>query len=188
MSLTCLDGAEHLTFTVACSPVEMAMFDALQYLDGGPCEVAVSSGQLVRIDDLFEEHWKFLAQAGAARGVRSTLSFPLSEGERVVGGVNLYGASVRAFVGSEDALAAVVGSSAREAVSNSDLSFGSRQEARLTAERLADRAQVSVAVDLLAKRNNEDAGTAWARLQSASARAGLSDFQVARLIIAGETS
>jgi len=186
LSITSLDGEEPLTFTLAASSVELAMFDALQYLAGGPCEEAVSVGRTVRTDDLGEEEWQLLAQVGAAKGVRSTLSFPLWKGERIIGGINLYGASARAFVGSEEELGALLGSSAAEAVSNADLSFATRAEARLTDKRLADRDRVSRAVDLLAKKNDEDADTARARLELAAARAGLSYVELARLIINDE--
>jgi GAF domain-containing protein len=183
LSLASLNGDEQLTFTVAASSRELAMFDALQYLDGGPCEKAISTGQPVRTDDLHEEQWRLLAEVTAAKGVRSTLSFPMWEEGRVVGGVNLYGASARAFVGSEEALGALFGSSAREAVSNADLAFRTRTEARKTAERLEDRATISRAVDVLAERSNEDTSTARARLESAAARAGLSDIDLALLIL-----
>ena len=185
LSLASLDGDEKLTFTVAASSVEMAMFDALQYLDGGPCEEAMATGQQIRTDDLHEEQWRLLAEATATTGVRSTLSFPIWEGGRVVGGVNLYGASAHAFVGSEEALGALVGSSTREAVSNADLSFSTRVEARKTAERLEDRATISDAVDVLAERNNEDADTARRRFVAAAARAGLSPTRLALLILDG---
>lgn len=186
LSLTSLDGDEQLTFTVAASSVEMAMFDALQYLDGGPCEEAISTGQPVRTDDLHAEQWRLLAETTAATGVRSTLSFPMWDEGRVVGGVNLYGASARAFVGSEEALGALFGSSTREAVSNADLSFNTRIEARRTAERLEDRATISHAVDVMAEWNNEDANTARTRLESAAARAGLSSIDLAHLIVEGQ--
>ena len=185
LSLASLDGDEKLTFTVAASSAEMAMFDALQYLDGGPCEEAMSLGQPLRTDDLHEEQWRLLAEATAATGVRSTLSFPMWEGGRVVGGVNLYGASAHAFVGSEEALGALLGSSAREAVSNADLPFNTRGEARRTAELFEDRATISQAVDVLAERNNEDGDTARTRLVSAAARAGLSPIDLAHLILDG---
>jgi GAF domain-containing protein len=186
LSLASLDGDEQLTFTVAASSREMAMFDALQYLDGGPCEKAVLTGRTVRTDNIQEEQWRLLAEATAATGVRSTLSFPMWEEGRIVGGVNLYGASARAFVGSEDALGALFGSSAREAVSNADLAFTSRLEAMKTGELLQDRATISRAVDVIAERSNEDTDTARARLESAAVRAGLSDIEVARLIAGGE--
>jgi GAF domain-containing protein len=185
LSLASLDGDEQLTFTVAASSREMAMFDALQYLDGGPCEKAVFTGQPVRTDDLQEEEWQLLAETTAAKGVRSTLSFPMWEEGRVVGGVNLYGASARAFVGSEDALGALFGSSAREAVSNADLAFSTRLEAIKTGERLEHRATISRAVDVIAERSNVDTSTARARLESAAVRAGLSDIDLARLIAEG---
>ena len=108
LSITSLDGKEPLTFTLAASSVELAMFDAFQYFEGGPGEEAVSVGRTVRTDDLGEEQWQLLAQVSAAKGVRSTLSFPLWKGERIIGGINLYGASARAFVGSEDELGAIL--------------------------------------------------------------------------------
>ena len=54
------------------------------------------------------ELWQLLAQVSAAKGVRSTLSLPLWKNKRIIGGINLHGASARAFVGSEDELGAIL--------------------------------------------------------------------------------
>jgi len=53
-----------LTFTLAASDLQTVGLDAIQYLDRGPCVDAV-------------------------HGVQSSLSMPLVDGDRVVGGVNL---------------------------------------------------------------------------------------------------
>jgi len=94
---------EQLTFTLVASDGEIAVLDASQYLDGGPC-VEVSQGHADVIafpgdDPLDEERWRLFSQATSARGVASTLSLPLHEEGRLVGGVNMYASTVQAFAG-----------------------------------------------------------------------------------------
>ena len=105
-----LAWAEHgVTFTLVASDEEIAVLDALQYFDGGPCVDAVHSGHGIETGSaspLDEEHWRLFAQATAAAGVRSTLTFPVTQSGRVVGSVNLYGASPNTFEGHHEELAA----------------------------------------------------------------------------------
>ena len=90
----------------------MAGLDALQYLDGGPCEEAVGTGSFVEADSgslMDEGRWRLFARGSESCGVGSTLSLPILEGERVVGGVDVYGTSADTFT-------VVTGSSPRSSV------------------------------------------------------------------------
>jgi hypothetical protein len=113
MSIALLD--EGVTFTLVATDDEIATLDAVQYLAGGPCVDAVHAerGVEVRKDDLLDEaSWQLFAQATAARAIRSTLTFLLTRERRVIGSVNLYAASDKAFEGHHEQLAQIVGASA----------------------------------------------------------------------------
>ena len=69
-----------LTFTLASSALDIAVIDAAQYLDGGPCVDAVHRGEAIAAnpgDPLDEAQWQLFSQLASARGIRSTLSLPL---------------------------------------------------------------------------------------------------------------
>jgi GAF domain-containing protein len=66
--------------------------DELQYnLGRGPCLRSMRSGERICIDDLvFDQRWWEYAVRALARGVRSSLSVPLSAQGNSVGAMNLY--------------------------------------------------------------------------------------------------
>jgi GAF domain-containing protein len=180
-------ASEGLTFTVIASGTASASLDAAQYLDGGPCvEVAEGRSDLVEMalgDPLDEERWNLYARGGAAAGVASSLSLPLSRDGRRVGGVNLYASSAEAFVGHHDDLALLMGATAAEAVSNADLSFSTRLEALAAPAQIRDRTAIDTAVGLLAALRNSDLATAQRLLREAAARAGIAEALVARVLV-----
>ena len=143
LSLTLLDDDQ--TFTLVASDELIARLDAVQYLDGGPCPTSVDLGESVETDvsDLLDEdRWSLFARASAAAGVASTLSLPVMRGGRVVGGVNLYAATVDAFHGRHDSMAEALGASAEHAVADADLPFRTRSLAIQTRDRWAARADI----------------------------------------------
>lgn len=178
---------EDLTFTLVASSLEVAELDAMQYLDGGPCVAAVEENSVhaeTVPDMLDEERWHVFAQASAAAGVASTLSLPVLEDERVVGGVNLYASTVDAFEGRHEALARAIGGSAAGAVTNADLGFESRTRAARAPGQLRDQQQIEVAIGLLAAREHVDVERARQQLLDAAARAGITAIQAARVVVA----
>ena len=76
----------------ASSDVMASQVDELQYnLEKGPCLHSMRTGERVRIDDLmFDQRWWGYAVRALARGVRSSLSIPLSVRDDSVGAMNLY--------------------------------------------------------------------------------------------------
>jgi len=120
-----------LTLTYVTTQLDAARLDAAQYADDGPCEEAARTGRVVAVDHdelLDEGRWQLFAQSSAA-GIRSTLSIPVMDAGRVVGGANLYGRTVSTFDGRHEEVATIVGGWAAAAVSNADLSFSTRLEA-----------------------------------------------------------
>jgi GAF domain-containing protein len=174
-----------ITLTLVATSDEIAVLDAVQYLDGGPCVQAAHEDQTldVNADDLFsEDRWMMYAQASAAHGVASSLSLPLLHAGRVVGSVNLYASTPDAFEGHHSDLAEVLGSSAASAVANADLSFATRLEAVEAPQRIVDQNDIDIAVGILSANQGVDIGTAQERLRQAAARAGITERQAARAV------
>lgn len=168
------------TFTLAATDRRIAVLDAVQYLDGGPCVDAVETDVTVTstIDSaLDEDRWRLFSAAKAARHVQSTLSLPIVDhvagGDTVVGGFNLYAATPDAFEGRHDALGDVLGAWATGATTNSDLSFDSREMARRAPHVLREGFDLTLATHLLAQ-GTADPPEDWEqRLRDAAVRAGV---------------
>lgn len=177
---------QDITFTYRATNARFAGLDAIQYLDGGPCEEAVGTGEIVEADhtELMDEgRWSLFARAGETCGVSSTLSLPILDGERVVGGVNVYGADPDTFQGRHEELARLFGAWAPGAVTNADLSFSSRLEAARALERLEDMNVVDLAVGVLVAAHAIPPAEARRGLEQAAARAGVKAVEVARLLV-----
>jgi GAF domain-containing protein len=175
-----------LTFTLVASTEEVALLDGIQYVAGGPCVDGAHSDQVLEFDNddaLDEERWRLFAQATAAHAVRSTLTLPLNGHGRVVGTVNLYAASWRAFVGSHNRLAAIFGAWAAGAVANADLSFTTRLEAQAAPGRVQEQFDISVATGLMAERLGIDVDAAETSMRDAASRAGVALPQLAHEIV-----
>ena len=174
-----------LTFTLTATSQEVAVIDAAQYLDGGPC-VAVAAGSEalhVEIPDLLDEkRWSAFALTSAAHGVKSTLSLPILREDALVGGINLYAAALHAFDDKHVALASALGASAEGAVTDADLEFTSRARALQTPARMADRREIEFATAILAARDHTNVDVARSRLQDSALRAGLTLLQAARVV------
>jgi GAF domain-containing protein len=178
--------AEGLTFTLVATAAEVAVLDAIQYIAGGPCVDAAHTEEVRefnRDDVLDEQRWQLFAETTAARAVHSTLTLPVVHAGRVVGTINLYAASDRAFVGHHDALAEVFGALAAGAVANADLPFDTRKEAQLAPQRVLEENLIGVAIGLAAARLGVDVETAAERLHGAAVRAGVTLAQLARDIV-----
>jgi GAF domain-containing protein len=177
---------EGVTLTYVSTRMDAARLDAAQYVDDGPCQEAGRTGEVVSVDhdDLLDEgRWQLFAQAGAAAGIRSTLSLPVIHSSRVVGGVNLYGRTAKTFDGRHEELATMVGGWAEGAVTNADLSFATRLEATRAPRRLDDLETVRAAVSLLVSERGVSARMAETKLYEAAAQAGIPVVALAHMVI-----
>jgi hypothetical protein len=184
VSLTLL--ADRFTFTLVAEGELTRELDAVQYVDDGPCIEAAMTDGLVEtsIEELLDEdRWSLFAQAGAARGVCSSLSLPVVRHDRVVAGVNLYASTSDAFRDHHDELARICRAWQPGIVADADLTFATRQDAVDTPDRIADQDQVDLAVGMLASAQALGASEAGSRIREAAARAGVSESQVARIMI-----
>jgi GAF domain-containing protein len=179
----CYAGPDY-TFTLIADNREAALLDALQYVDAGPCERTVHSGERTAASSpLTEEHWQLLARGWSIAGVASSLSMPVLGDGEVVGGVNLYASEPTAFDGHHEDVAAVCGASAAGAVTNADLDFTSRIRAAATPARMRETAAVDIASGLVAEYLGTDLATTAQRIINGARRAGVGVAELARFII-----
>jgi GAF domain-containing protein len=174
-----------VTLTLVASTEQLAALDAVQYLDGGPCVAAVDRAEPldVNVGDLLDEdRWRLYARAGAAIGVASSLSLPIMDGDRVVGGVNLYASTEDAFTGLHEEVAQAVGSDPALAVANADLSFSTAKLAIEAPNRIREGGDINNALGIIAESQGVNISTARERLRNAAARAGITEAQAARAI------
>lgn len=94
-------------FTVASSDTRASQVDEIQYgHDQGPCLHALSSGQVVVVDDLTQDdRWGGYQMPALGHGVRSSLSLPLRADGQVIGAMNIYATQPRAFGPQEQLVA-----------------------------------------------------------------------------------
>lgn len=182
LSLTLVN--EGLTVTLVSSSSQFAGIDALQYLDGGPCEQAVADRdvqQWSRADVMDEGLWQLFARGESMFGIESTLSLPIRD-DGVTGCVNLYAVEPDAFDAHVEPLAALCGASAPDAVRNADLSFSTRLRAAAAPLQLAEQDVLDLAIGWLSAQLECDVETAEQRLRQAAARADVSVPHLARIV------
>jgi GAF domain-containing protein len=171
-------------FTVTATTDDLAVLDAVQYLDDGPCVTAAVSDAEVRVKDLLDEdRWQLFEAAAAAKGVRSSLSIPVRAGGATVGALNLYGGTPDAFSSRAAEVARLFGAQVGELVHNADLPFRTRETARMLPEQLEAQARVNRSLGVLMARNGWDVDTARQHLRDAAARAGVGAEDVAQVIL-----
>jgi hypothetical protein len=176
---------DELAITLVASTNESALLDPVQELGGGRGADPVGQDRVLDVvaDALDEGLWSRSGRASAADGVASSLSLPVVRDGTVVGGANLYASSPDAFVGNHEALADALGAWAPGAVVDADLAFDQRREAAATVERIADHTHVDIATGMLAESQSVDTRTARSLIRDAAARSGLTDVEVARLVL-----
>jgi GAF domain-containing protein len=186
MSLTLYDQ-DDITFTLVSPRLPMDDAPAVRRDGDVPAEEDGTPGRVAddrtEADLLDEERWAMFARASAASGVASTLSLPIVDEDRVVGGINLYASSADAFSGHHRDLADALGASASGAVANADLSFETRRRAEEAPRRLRDLRMIEVGTGILAAREGLDVETARDRLVAAASHAGIDEAQAAEVII-----
>jgi GAF domain-containing protein len=173
-----------VTLTLVASDLDIAILDALQYLDAGPCVEAAARAEVVTFNqDDPEGEWQLFAEATAAVGVRSTLTLPILAGAEITGSVNLYAASPRAFEGLHEEVAEVFSAWAPGAIRNADLSFATRELARAAPQILRNAAKVDVAVGVLLAALDLEEQEARRRLRDAAVRGGVEEVTLAEVLL-----
>lgn len=157
-------------FSVATSNALAAAVDEVQYgLDTGPCLDSLRYGEVVPVPDMAAEtRWDTYPAHAVARGVRSSLSLPMTISGVPAAALNTYGAEPNLLVGE---LAEQLGAFARQA--QLALVVAMRQaEQRSTVEQLhtamQTRSLIDQALGILMARNRSTADDAFAALRAAS--------------------
>ena len=90
---------DHGAITVASSDSRAGQVDEIQYgHDEGPCLHSLATGEVVVVDDLAEDdRWVGYRMPALGHGVRSSLSLPLHTDSEVIGALNIYATTPRAF-------------------------------------------------------------------------------------------
>ncbi|KAA1428652.1 ANTAR domain-containing protein [Nocardioides antri] len=184
LSITLLD--EDLTFTLVATDHTVAVLNAVQYLDGGPCANIVDdqAARQYTLDELAERRWQLFADASAAAGVASTLTLPMLDMRgRVTSSVNLYGAAPHCFDGQHVALAEIFAAWAPGAVTNADLSFHTRHRAANAPEKLRAQHRVNIAAGMIAERDAISIDEATRTLHESARRAGVDLSDLAEAVV-----
>lgn len=176
-----------LTLTLVASSQETAALDGVQYAVGGPCIDAVAEDTVIGAGDeqglLGEKRWAEFARSASAKGVASTLSLPVHRGGQVIGGVNLYAAEPEAFAGTHARVAAVMGAWAPGAITNADLSFSTREEARRAPELLEEQDVLGQATGVIMAVRGLEREAARDVIAEAAVLSGARQVEIARAII-----
>ncbi|HYF72814.1 MAG TPA: GAF domain-containing protein [Nocardioides sp.] len=185
-----LAGMEHeVTFTLVATDREVAVLDAVQYLTAGPCVDAADAQRVVAVDRedyLSEARWAAFARLTAAAGIASSLTLPILDEGRVVGTVNLYGATPDAFDGRHEQVATIFSAWAPGAVTNADLGFATRRSAEGAPAELRSRHRLAAAIGIVATNERLSLDEAESAIHRAALRAGIDITELADAIIAVE--
>ena len=153
--------AEHegLVQTAATSVPEVAVLDALGYLD--------DERRLIRPE----------------RGVGAVLSVPVTEDGRIVGSLTVYAADPDAFEGRVPVLEGLCRRMAPQVARTTTLTETERLSAALTPERDRDQNAIDWAITRLAPALGTDTAATSDRFRRAATRAGVSDSALAYAVV-----
>lgn len=183
LALTLFD--EGLTFALVAPALAGAALEPGQPREDAP-PLAGERGDLsaqAAGDLMDEDRWALMARSQSAEGVASSLTMPVIDHGRVVGGINLYASAADAFSGHHRELAFALGASADGAVTNADLGFESRRDAEEAPRQLREEQAVEVAVGILACRLGVGLEAARARLQETASASDITEAQAASVVI-----
>ncbi len=178
-------GASGRPFTVACSHEQAAEVDEIQYEFGdGPCLEAMRSGVVVSLPDTTaERRWAGFCARAAQRGVRATLSLPLTADGGPAGALNLYAPAPGAFREPEIRRAQQFAGHASGALAlSSRLASYAALTGQLRAS-LASRAIIDQAIGVIMAQERCSQAKAFVILRTASQHRNLKVRELAREII-----
>lgn len=176
---------DHGAMTVANSDLRAGQVDEIQYgFHEGPCLTALSTGEVVLIEDLAQDHrWDAYRLPALGHGVRSSLSLPLSAGDRVIGALNIYATRPRAFGPAEQRTAARFAGEASRALA---LAVRMAERAEMSTHlqnALASRAVIDQALGIVMAQNHCTADAAFDMLRRISQNRNVKLHHIAGEII-----
>jgi GAF domain-containing protein len=150
--------------------------------DEGPCLDAIRTNEVITASDLTsDDRWPTYGPAAVdATGVRSSVGYPLHDGRRAFGALNLFADEVDAFGGDgeDDAVIAILAAHCAPALAAA--LFRENMETALRGRDL-----IGMAKGILMARAQVDEDRAFEMLVSASQRMNLKLGEVARRLVSG---
>jgi GAF domain-containing protein len=160
--------------------------DQAQYDSGeGPCIDAVEHGRAACIESTGDYgRWPAFRAVAAANGIGSTMSLPLVVDGRVLGAMNLYARTPRAFSPLDQQIGELFASQAAIVVANAQAYWDARGLSERLGEAMKSRAVIEQAKGILMAAQRCDEDEAFDRLVRASQRENTKLRDVAKRIVA----
>jgi GAF domain-containing protein len=160
----------HSAFTVASSDSRASQVDEIQYgHNDGPCLHSLATGEVVVVDDLAQDdRWGGYRMPALGHGVRSSLSLPLRGDGEVIGALNIYATTPRAFGPAEQLVAGRFADEASRALA---LAVRMAERSEMSAHlqnALASRAVIDQALGIIMGQNRCTADEAFEVLRAIS--------------------
>jgi GAF domain-containing protein len=158
------------TTTVASSDERTKLLDEIQYADGdGPCLQSARTGEPVTMLDIdTETRWPAYQLLARQRGLRSSLSLPLSVGDDATGALNLYVFELHDFGDEERAALAQFRDEASRAISLALRHDQVTRENDHLHNAMASRRVIDQAIGIIMAQNRCSADDAFGVLRRAS--------------------
>ena len=152
----------------------MALDERQYEADRGPCLDAAAGSVLVSVPDTaIEDRWQQFAEAATEAGVGSSLSMGIPIQDAVVGALNIYGSTARAFDADAIELARTFAGYAAIALANAHLYASSASLAAQMREAMESRSVIDQAIGITMVQERCNANQAFdllVRLSQASNR------------------
>ncbi|MGY1827263.1 MULTISPECIES: GAF domain-containing protein [unclassified Blastococcus] len=159
--------------------------DARQYeLDEGPCLAAAAMREVVRVDDVRQEHrWPRWADAADALGLRAALSAPLVAGNTGLGAIKVYADRPGVFDRRSEHLLTLFSAQAAFLVANVQSHDRARRLSEGMRQAVRDRDLVSMAKGVLMGRHAVEEDAALRMLVARSRDRGVVLADAARAVV-----
>ena len=181
-SISLLQGGR--TTTPVCSASLAREVDQSQYDTGqGPCLEAIDTSATVRVDSFADDNrWPRFAERAVAQGVHSSLSVPLAVASEVIGALNMYSTSAKAFEGQEEQ-GGLFAHQASITLANAHALRRAEQLAQQLAQALENRDTIGQAKGIIMAAQNLSSDAAFDVLRRASQRSNRKLHEVAREVV-----
>lgn len=173
--------------TAAALSEDAPLIDEAQYRSGrGPCLAAYEERTVYRLDSVDDERFPEFAQAATGRGIRSSMSLPLTVGDSALGALNLYSRADANF-DVEDATALLLSRQAAAALLNAEIHWRATTLTRQLETALETRDVIGQAKGILMATRGITADQAFELLRDTSQRLNVKLREIAdRLVLTGE--
>jgi GAF domain-containing protein len=182
-----LDGRPR---TIAWTDERTKRIDDVQYLaSDGPCVEALSTGEVVTMNNLTEEtRWAAFRGGVDEQDLRCSMSLPLVRGDEHIGVLNCYGDAPYDYDSADHAIGALFATQVANAVTASMRYTSQVQLSEQLQQALASRAVIDQAIGILIAQNGCSPEEGFDMLRKASQRSNTKLRDVAANIVEGASN